>query len=260
MTISDALAVNDENWGLSGFDIARRKVMGTALEQSDAKTADGPSASEDLKGSQYYSGACISGLQSEKVRSHIQKTKNLAGNRGAAHDEEALTALATFTLEELPINFFYLGSVNALPLSTVLTCCPGIECYLINPWPPGQADGLECNPSTLSTLLERLQYRGYARCLFGPYETALQRLDASTNGSWKIELAYVDCDSISGALRASFEGIQERLAPGGIIIFSNIGASDIATLNEWADKKARGDRISFYESRRTAILSRKPRG
>jgi hypothetical protein len=203
-------AANDADWGLGQADIAPQPARAGGADASASAIAAPPAW--DLTRAQA-TAEMIDPLVRRHVRRHTTSPRVKPTEWGSLH------ALAWHSLRRYPRSYLEFGIRDPYAAVIVAATCPGVEIYGIDSW---ARDGSQPTPppSYITSLLEGVGYRGYARYVSGDVSTAFDRLQQSFVGPCQFDLAFVRGDLLGADAAARLRDVAARLAPGGALVFT----------------------------------------
>lgn len=239
--VHSSFAVNDENWGLGGYEPDIQTAENTAKLQKADKH---PKEFAPIKIWDKTRGELLAEMTNREAQEHLQSiSKKFWWNIDEA-EWESLSALAWYSLYRSPRNYLELGIRKEYAAVVVAAASPSVEIYGVDSW---QAEDNKPNPSpySLSKLLYSIGYRGYLRLLTGDPRTAFKRLRDSSIGPLSLDLALVRQDISGTDAIQQLSEIVSCLAPGGMIVF--IGASTDNFRHVWGKIQTKFSQFTYLQ-------------
>jgi len=246
------LQVNEASWGLGEYELEEQK----AQKIGDLKS--GKHGEPHLNTTDESREKPLSQIKSELQSSEVyQRVERICGRflrMGWEVDENELDALfflAWHGSRCFPHKYLELGFSRGYGTAVVADACPSVEVYGVDRW-----EGIlqKNTPVNLSRVLYEVGLRGYLRFLNGDIDTAVQRLRESFMGPFRLDLAFVRGNTLSGNELEAMLGLIPCLAAGGALVLTDHSADRFISV--WNEMQKRFPNYIYFLSkdRKTGML------
>lgn len=232
LLFTPSVPVNDENWGLGGYDLQVGPSQNIrASGESGVSRARAPNLKPGGRGAWDQSREeVLAELRSREVREHVRGIVERAlvdGSNFDRRDMDSLLLLSWYSKYHRPGRYLECGVGQCYSAVVVAACCPSVELYAIDRW-----EGVlyRQSPIRVASFLWGVTHRGYVRFFNGDISTGLQRLQESFIGPFSLDLALIRSELLGADAAKQISQLLAHLTAGGALVVTSQSADRFASL------------------------------